>query len=123
MNGYSHGGYTDRASSDLQEVGVVHANEWVAPASMVRSNPVLFRQLESMRRGSTAMSGVPGFADGGFTTDAASTEVMVPKADLDALISAIDKLTKTPIKAYVVNSEANAIQELNARIKNITSNR
>lgn len=123
VNGYSHGGYTDRASSDLQEVGVVHANEWVAPASMVRSNPVLFRQLESMRRGSTAMSGVPGFADGGFTTDAAGTEVMVPKADLDALISAIDKLTKTPIKAYVVNSEANAVQELNARIKNITSNR
>lgn len=123
VNGYSHGGYTDRASSDLQEVGVVHANEWVAPASMVRSNPVLFRQLESMRRGSTAMSGVPGFADGGFTTDAADTEVMVPKADLDALFSAIDKLTKTPIKAYVVNSEANAVQELNARIKNITSNR
>lgn len=121
VNGYSTGGYTDRASSDMKEVGVVHANEWVAPASMVRAHPVLFRSLESMRRKERVKSGVPGFADGGMAGEIDSDDVVVAKADLDLLRVAINKLLTTPIRAYVVNSEANAVQELNERIKSITS--
>ena len=121
VNGYSTGGYTERAGSDMQEVGVVHANEWVAPASMVRAHPVLFRSLESMRRKERVKSGVPGFADGGMAGDIDSDDVVVSKADLDLLTVAINKLLTTPIRAYVVNSEANAVQELNERIKSITS--
>lgn len=123
VNGYSTGGYTDRAGSDMQEVGVVHANEWVAPASMVRAHPVLFRSLESMRRKERVRSGVPGFADGGMAGDMDSADIVVSKADLDRLVVAIDHLLDTPIRAYVVASELNAVQELNDRIKNITSNR
>lgn len=73
MTGYSEGGFTDRASSDAKPVGVVHANEWVAPAPLVRKNPVLFRNLENYRlasgfgrRGSMGH----GFADGGYTSPA-----------------------------------------------------
>jgi len=121
VNGYSTGGYTDRASSDMKEVGVVHANEWVAPASMVRAHPVLFRSLESMRRKERVKSGVLGFADGGMAGDLDSDDVVVSKADLDLLTVAINKLLTTPLRAYVVNSEANAVQELNERIKSITS--
>ena len=121
VNGYSTGGYTERAGSDMQEVGVVHANEWVAPASMVRAHPVLFRSLESMRRKERVKSGMPGFADGGMAGEIDSDDVAVSKADLDLLTVAINKLLTTPIRAYVVNSEANAVQELNERIKSITS--
>ena len=121
VNGYSTGGYTERAGSDMQEVGVVHANEWVAPASMVRAHPVLFRSLESMRRKERVKSGMPGFADGGMAGEIDSDDVVVAKADLDLLRVAINKLLTTPIRAYVVNSEANAVQELNERIKSITS--
>jgi len=121
VNGYSTGGYTERAGSDMQEVGVVHANEWVAPASMVRAHPVLFRSLESMRRKERVKSGVPGFADGGMAGDMDSDGIVVSKADMDLLVVAINKLLTTPIRAYVVNSEANAVQELNERIKSITS--
>jgi len=46
---------------------------------------------------------------------------VVSKADLDLLTVAINKLLTTPLRAYVVNSEANAVQELNERIKSITS--
>ena len=121
VNGYSTGGYTERAGSDMQEVGVVHANEWVAPASMVRAHPVLFRSLESMRRKERVKSGVPGFADGGMAGDIDSDDVVVSKADLDLLTVVLNKLLTTPLRAYVVNSEANAVQELNERIKSITS--
>jgi hypothetical protein len=121
VNGYSTGGYTERAGSDMQEVGVVHANEWVAPASMVRAHPVLFRSLESMRRKERVKSGMPGFADGGMAGEIDSDDVVVAKADLDLLTVAINRLLTTPIRAYVVNSEANAVQELNERIKSITS--
>jgi len=121
VNGYSTGGYTERAGSDMQEVGVVHANEWVAPASMVRAHPVLFRSLESMRRKERVKSGMPGFADGGMAGEIDSDDVVVSKADLDLLTVAINKLLTTPLRAYVVNSEANAVQELNERIKSITS--
>ena len=48
--GYSEGGYTKSSANDYQEVGVVHANEWVAPAAMVRANPITFARLESQRR-------------------------------------------------------------------------
>ena len=49
LRGYSEGGYTGSRRSDKEPVGIVHANEWVAPAAMVRANPVVFRNLERER--------------------------------------------------------------------------
>ena len=59
ITGYAEGGYTPRAASDSTAVGVVHANEYVAPAWMVRRNPVMFANLEQYRQ--------RGYAEGGYT--------------------------------------------------------
>ena len=76
ITGYSEGGNTKRAASDATVVGVVHANEWVAPAWMVRENPTAFADLEQYRvtlgRGRKKLGS--GFADGGFAEQANSSE-------------------------------------------------
>ena len=85
ITGYAEGGYTGKGlgtmgvterparppkrgpstgsgtagSGDEEVVGVVHANEWVAPAWMVRQNPVMFANLEQYRQ--------RGYAEGGYT--------------------------------------------------------
>lgn len=70
ITGYSEGGNTKRAASDATVVGVVHANEWVAPAWMVRENPTVFADLEEYRvtlgRGRKKLGN--GFADGGLAS-------------------------------------------------------
>jgi len=70
ITGYSEGGNTKRATSDATVVGVVHANEWVAPAWMVRENPTVFADLEQYRatlgRGRKKLGN--GFADGGLAS-------------------------------------------------------
>ncbi len=50
MTGYKDGGFTEKDPSDNKEVGVIHANEWVAPAWMVRKNRAEFASLERYRR-------------------------------------------------------------------------
>lgn len=121
--GYSSGGYTTESSNDYQEVGVVHANEWVAPASMVRANPILFRRLEHARQMGTTVSGVSGFADGGMTSpDAPAQEaasVMDP-AVLEQLTSVLQHIIDNGIPAYVLLSELNSKQELSSLFKKIS---
>jgi hypothetical protein len=67
--GFEEGGYTSRASSDKKPVGVVHANEYVVPAPVLR-NPkyaAMVEELERARRG-YGLRGEPGsFAAGGPT--------------------------------------------------------
>ncbi len=118
-NGFSGGGYTDKAQSDATPVGVVHANEWVAPAAMVRANPVTFATLEAARRSGNYRSGLSGFADGGPTSgglpaaaDPADRQLM---NDLRTLLQRL--LDELPFHAYVVLSDLNAKQEIEARIK------
>ena len=71
ITGYKEGGSTKKSASDNTPAGIVHANEWVAPAWLVRSMPIVFANLERYRRaGSQGRSGsmTRGFADGGFTS-------------------------------------------------------
>lgn len=122
-NGYSSGGYTSSSGNDYKEVGVVHANEWVAPAAMVRSNPVVFRRLEHARKRRTSISGVTGFADGGMTSPAqvssADSATSIDPAILKQLISVLQYIIDNGIPAYVLLSEINRKQELHDEIKNI----
>lgn len=120
--GFAEGGYTGSAPNDAQEMGVVHANEWVAPAAMVRQNPVMFASLERMRKQGGRHSGLAGYADGGYTSDedgAASTQ----QSDNRLLQKLYDLLLKLeasmPLRAYMVLSDLNAKQELDASIKSI----
>lgn len=51
FDGWADGGYTYKASNDRTPVGVVHANEYVIPANMVRNHPSLVAGLEAERKG------------------------------------------------------------------------
>lgn len=116
--GFSHGGYTDKDTSDATAVGVVHANEWVAPAAMVRAMPVTFARLESERRSGNYRSGLPGFADGGATSGdlpAGSAADLGLLEDLRQLLRQL--LDSLPFPAYVVLSQLNAAKEVDAKIK------
>lgn len=123
VSGYSGGGYTERRSNDYQEVGVVHANEWVAPAAMVRANPIVFASLEQARRSGNYHSGVSGFADGGMTSAESSPAAAVPSMDTELLRRTYELMSELkaalPFPAYLVNSQVNAKQEVNAEIKKI----
>lgn len=124
--GYSGGGYTTQAPNDYQEVGVVHANEWVAPASMVRSNPILFRKLEMARKAGSHVSGVGGFADGGMTSQggAAPMEQSISQMDpvvLAQLTQLLQYIIDNGIPAYVLLSDINKAQDLQRQMKKITS--
>ena len=120
--GYSSGGYTSSARNDYQEVGVVHANEWVAPASMVRANPIIFRKLEQARKKKTPVSGVAGFADGGMTTPVAGTAqtMAIEPSILAQLTTVLQYIIDNGIPAYVLLSELNSKQELQNIIKKAT---
>ncbi len=127
MTGYSEGGFTPKAASDSTAVGVVHANEYVAPAWMVRQNPVTFANLERYRKaGSHGRSGSMsrGFADGGFTGD-------MPKgmsggfttADIEAAVEAaiIKSMAMGAIRAYLVRKDLTELDNQTQRFKDITA--
>ncbi len=122
--GFSGGGFTDKDPSDTTPVGIVHANEWVAPAAMVRANPITFARLEAVRRSGNYSSEMEGFADGGETTPGT---VQAPEAALDneLLKKASDLMQQIldalPFPCYMVLSSLNAKQELDADINSIVS--
>ena len=120
--GFSGGGFTDKDPSDTKAVGIVHANEWVAPAAMVRANPITFARLEAARINGNYTSGIDGFADGGETTPGT---VQVPEYGVDPeLLKTANKLMQQildalPFPCYMVLSSLNAKQELDADITKI----
>lgn len=123
--GYATGGYTTALGNDYQEVGVVHANEWVAPAAMVRANPIVFRRLEQARVNRGHVSGVAGFADGGMTSpsDALSPatgySALSPEL-LNQLNGYLSHIINNGIPAYVILSQLNAAQDLNSTLKSVS---
>lgn len=123
--GYSEGGFTENRSNDYEPVGIVHANEWVASAAMVRAMPVTFARLEAVRRSGNYKSGITGFADGGFVSESKGpAPVQQTGLNLEGLNAAIDKFASTverPIRAYTLLSDVNAAQELDSKLKKITS--
>ena len=120
--GFSGGGFTDKDPSDAKAVGIVHANEWVAPAAMIRANPITFARLEAARINGNYSSGIDGFADGGETTPGT---VQVPEYGVDPeLLKTANQLMQQildalPFPCYMVLSSLNAKQELNADITKI----
>ena len=128
MTGYAEGGYTDRAASDHKVVGVVHANEYVAPAWMVRHNPVTFANLERYRQqGSRGRSGSAshGFADGGFTGKGNTSATAVSDSNA-AIKEAVYKGIRAALegewlRAYLVRQDLIEMDAQDARFKKQTS--
>ena len=123
VDGYSEGGYTPRSSDDLKPVGVVHANEWVAPASMLRSYPMLFSGLEKLRQGRTSAVPALPFASGGYTAAAPTQDNSYNKAleDVAAALRAVNERMSQPLKAYTVLSQLQAKQELQEKHRKAAS--
>lgn len=128
ITGYSEGGNTKRAASDSTVVGVVHANEWVAPAWMVRENPTVFADLEQYRRtlGRGRMKlAKPGFADGGFTNkgETATNKPTITDIDIErAVYKGIRAALENEwFRAYVVRKDIKDMDEQDARFKKQTS--
>ena len=127
VNGFSGGGYTDPDASDSKPVGVVHANEWVAPAWMVREDPVKFADLERYRRTrqhSRVRGAGSGFAEGGYTGggNVQNNIVIDAKAIGTAVADAVgDTLAKKPLRSYVVRNDIKEIDDQDARFKKQTS--
>lgn len=127
VNGFSGGGYTDSDASDSKPVGVVHANEWVAPAWMVREDPVKFADLERYRRTrqhSRVRGAGSGFAEGGYTGggNVQNNIVIDAKAIGTAVADAVgDTLAKKPLRSYVVRNDIKEIDDQDARFKKQTS--
>ena len=123
VSGYLDGGYSDTASSDYKEVGIVHANEWVAPAWMTRSYPTVFQSLENIRRSRSTSSGSPsrGYLEGGNVTADDTSAAAAGSSDISALlrenIALLKSLRSNPIKAYTLLSDSNAAQETSNRFK------
>lgn len=114
LKGYSDGGFTGRSRSDRDAVGVVHANEWVAPAWMVRMKPTVFRNLESERVSRYSIQSPPKqFASGGYTSPGTSRTDEL----LEVVIKEINALNRRPIQTYTVLDESNAAQELRSKFK------
>lgn len=83
IDGFYDGGYTPSSGNDKDAVGAVHANEYVAPARVVRS-PAAQPHLDALER----MRG--GYYDGGFTAN----QVAAPAQQALILANALKSLPR-----------------------------
>lgn len=126
ITGYAEGGYTEDHTT-VTTVGE-RGREWVAPAWMVRKNPVTFSNLERYRKtGSHGRNGSVsrGFADGGFTESASERMAggMYTTADLEAAVeTAIARsMANGAIRAYLVRNDLTELDAQTERFKKQTS--
>lgn len=124
MTGYAEGGYTENHTT-VTTVGE-KGREWVAPAWMVRKNPVTFANLEQYRKaGSHGRSGSVsrGFADGGYTEEAG--KAVAPSNQPQLLTEAtglkILAACERDTKAWVALNEIEATQKRKNKFKSQTS--
>lgn len=130
VTGYSKGGYTEKSLSDNTPAGVIHANEWVAPAWLVRQFPAVFANLEQYRK-TRSKSSAPstGFQGGGYTakpqaqpaTQALNAEELKAAVREGARQGTEEALAKGRLKAYVVRRDIKDIDEQDERFKKQTS--
>lgn len=120
VNGYSEGGYTGDGGR-LEVAGVVHRGEYVVPQPEMRDPYVasMVANIESIRRRRTSSNSLPGFAEGGYTSNASS----VGRTDdlLTDILRAVEKQNQRPIKTFVALTDLNAKQSLQSRVNKRSS--
>ena len=125
-DGFSDGGFTPTDDDDNTPVGIVHANEWVAPSWMIRKNPVMFARLEQYRQSGhrpEVISG--GYRDGGYTTPPSITAQQpdfsnVAKS-IDSLNKILEKIDRDGIQSFMVYNQYREFIDQRNRFKKITS--
>lgn len=102
IQGFEEGGHTKKRASNHDEVGVVHANEWVAPAWQVKhpTYAPIIASLEKARKSRGMRSDRVGFYTGGTVTRGTAlvnsptaprtTSATIATADMNRLLSSID---------------------------------
>lgn len=124
VTGFSGGGYTPTDRSDSRAVGIVHANEWVAPAWMVRRNPGQFADLERYRRtGQHAHVRAAGFAEGGYTGNGKDATLKLDTTGLSAAVGAAvgQAMRENPVRSYVVRNDITELDNQDQRFNKQTS--
>lgn len=121
-DGFSDGGFTPTDDDDNTPVGIVHANEWVAPSWMIKKNPVMFARLERYRQSGHRPETISsGFKDGGYSSPAPITTNQ-PDFDnvaksLERLNSIMNKIEKDGIQSYMVYSQYRDFENQRKRFK------
>lgn len=109
--GYFFGGYTPSSGSNSDAVGVVHANEYVIPANMVR-DPQYADTLSLLENDRVARN---GYQNGGNVTNtSAAATSAAPSASNSELTSAIKTLNEilgTGIEAVYGDEQIDIIKE------------
>ena len=128
MGGYYDGSYTTKDPSDHKVVGVVHANEYVIPANLLRTNPVVAnfaRITEGIRTGR-------GYQEGGLGTTSSvpsaapnttsSTQINISSPELLAEIKAmrqdLQNLRNIVFRGYVVHKDIREMDNLISDLDN-----
>ncbi len=120
LTGYSEGGYTgDGGRYDV--AGVVHRGEYVVPQPELRDPAVaaMVASIENRRLRRTSANAMPGFADGGYTSEGDSDD-KITRA-LAEIIVLLRSRNDEPIPAYVALSDITAAQETLNLFKSSTS--
>lgn len=124
ITGYSEGGNTPWAASDNTPVGVVHANEWVAPAWMKRREPLLFANLERYRKaGSHGRSGSmsSGFAEGGNTGSGALAISKGGDLHSAVKVAVVDAFESGAIRVVLVRKDLSELDAQSEKFEKMTS--
>lgn len=124
ITGYSEGGNTPWAASDDTPVGVVHANEWVAPAWMKRREPLLFASLERYRKaGSHGRSGSmsSGFAAGGNTGSGALAISQGGDLHSAVKVAIVDAFESGAIRVVLVRKDLSELDAQSEKFTQMTS--
>lgn len=125
-DGFSDGGFTPTDDDDNTPVGIVHANEWVAPSWMIKKNPVMFARLEQYRQSGHRPETISsGYRDGGYTSQPTITAQQpdfsnVAKS-IDSLNKILEKIDRDGIQSFMVYNQYREFIDQRNRFKKITS--
>jgi len=101
------GGFTENDSDNNKAVGVVHANEWVAPAWMNKSpkykNTIM--ELENAR--------VKGYASGGFVSDTSNDNSALLEKTIEALTAISER--QVVVSVQEINSVSSKVRKTQVR--------
>ena len=124
--GFNDGGFTPVDDDDNTPVGIVHANEWVAPSWMIKKNPVMFARLEQYRQSGHRPETISsGYRDGGYTSQ---PTIVTQQPDLSELNRTLDRLGRTlddidknGIQSFMSYNQYKEFIDRHNRFKKITS--
>lgn len=125
--GMKEGGYAGHDTSDDTPMGVYHANEYIAPAWMVRREPIMFRNLEQYRLTGHRPSNLSsGMKDGGFASPATiqtngGLDTKTLNDTISKMNSTMERMLDEGVQSYMVYDQFRSFETQRKRFKKITS--